>query len=774
MKELELADAELVARYAAGGAPSEAAFAEIVRRHGGLVLAACRRQLGDAAAEDAAQATFMLLARKARSLSKREALAGWLYGAAGLIARRHLRAAGRRQRAEREAAVMRENDRHEAWGVRHEDLTSQVSRLMPELDAALAALPRHYRDAVILAKMEGRPEAEVARELGLPAGTVKSRVSRGLEMLRERLAQRGAVLSAAGLGAVLVSHGTEAVPAALAAKLAALGTAGAATAVAGGSALSAAMLKGALQAMFWTKVKIAAAVVVAAATVSTAVPLTVAAVRGAEPPAAVSNEKGIECRVTSLIPGGKVLLSAGTAQGVKEKFEFDVSRDGKPVGAVKVVVIEEKQCTAEIASATGEIKVGDTARTRFAEVTAQPANGEKPPPADIKAGIAWGEAANGLRIGLVPRGSGAAVEWKDENVCPRCAALPPPPPMDPTPLAPCAQCGTLKLRAIPAKICSECAKRERACRRCGAARPWGTVFLEGEPIRLDLLYRNTSARDMKLLNVNDTHAVGYLTFTAKAGGALWIPVYEPGGKMSELPMAVAMLAKGEQTSLELSTDSRWWAFREAGKSARLKSLPPGKYTVTASYEHAAGHAQEEICPYWHGKVATGAVEIEIKAKGAAGEAPAGNVTAALLGDPARWPRCSVVYDDMQFMGGCRVEVQGSGKVKVTTAYNRTKKDYELALDEKDVQALFRLCAERNVLAVKGRTGPGVPEEGHPDIRLTNADGKAASTTKWAHEKIPDFDEVEKALKNMIALAQKDKPVTEGPWPPPRQPAPPSK
>ncbi len=263
-------DSELVALYAAGGAQAEQAFAEIVRRHGGVVYAACRRLLGDAAAEDAVQAVFMLLARKAGSLSRGEALAGWLYGAASLVAREHLRSARRRERAEKERAIMREAGKAGAAGPSWSDLR-------PEIDAALGALPRQYRDAVVLSCLEGKPEAEVARELGVPAGTVKSRLARGLERLRERLGTRGVVVPAAALAGLLGAHGVEALPAALAAKLAGLGAAGAlSTGIVGAvgavgaqhaAPLPSIMMEGAMKAMFWMKVKLAAAVLVGAAAV---------------------------------------------------------------------------------------------------------------------------------------------------------------------------------------------------------------------------------------------------------------------------------------------------------------------------------------------------------------------------------------------------------------------------------------------------------------------------------------------------------------------------
>ncbi|MHC4917831.1 MAG: RNA polymerase sigma factor, partial [Planctomycetota bacterium] len=245
----DLTDAELVTRYARKG--DEASFAEIARRHGPMVYGACRRLLGESGAtDDAVQAVFMLLARKAGSLSRREALVGWLHGAASLVAREHLRAARRRRRAEREAAEMRAAA--ERGGSRDWDA------LRGELDAAIGKLPRHYREAVLLSCVEGRSEAEAARELGVPAGTVKSRVSRGLEKLRERLAQRGTVLGVAALAGLLAEHAAPAMPAALAAKVTGLASGGAAGAAA--ASVSLLMMEGALKAMLMFKIKVAAAV----------------------------------------------------------------------------------------------------------------------------------------------------------------------------------------------------------------------------------------------------------------------------------------------------------------------------------------------------------------------------------------------------------------------------------------------------------------------------------------------------------------------------------
>jgi RNA polymerase sigma factor (sigma-70 family) len=186
----------------------EAAFAELVHRHGPMVLALCRRLLPqDADAEDAFQATFLVLARKAASIRKQESAANFLYGVARRIAMRVRVEATRRPAATPAAASASRNDPAAEAGRRE---------LRAILDAELSRLPEKYRTPVVLCYFKGRSHAEAAGQLGWPEGTVKGRLARARDLLRGRLARRGVALSATALAVGLVEQTASArVPAAL-------------------------------------------------------------------------------------------------------------------------------------------------------------------------------------------------------------------------------------------------------------------------------------------------------------------------------------------------------------------------------------------------------------------------------------------------------------------------------------------------------------------------------------------------------------------------------
>jgi RNA polymerase sigma factor (sigma-70 family) len=175
----------------------EGAFAELLARHGPMVLGVCRRTLGDAhAAEDAAQAAFLVLARRAAAVRPPERLAAWLYGVARHLALKCRRADARRRRREAQA-VRRPSP----------DPLAEVSarELLLLLDAEVARLPEAYRLPVLLCGLEGLSQDEAARRLGWTPGSVKGRLERGRARLHVRLARRGIALSVA-LAAAAVSQ----------------------------------------------------------------------------------------------------------------------------------------------------------------------------------------------------------------------------------------------------------------------------------------------------------------------------------------------------------------------------------------------------------------------------------------------------------------------------------------------------------------------------------------------------------------------------------------
>ncbi len=174
----EQPDGQLLRRFAEGG--DGEAFGLLMRRHGPLVLAVCRRTLGHATdAEDAFQATFLVLARRAGHLGRGGSVAGWLHTVAYNLALRARAADARRRERERHAA-REEAQAGPAW-----------DDVRPVLDEELARLPDKYRLPLILCYLEGRTQDEAAALLGWTKGTVSGRLARAREILRERLARRG-------------------------------------------------------------------------------------------------------------------------------------------------------------------------------------------------------------------------------------------------------------------------------------------------------------------------------------------------------------------------------------------------------------------------------------------------------------------------------------------------------------------------------------------------------------------------------------------------------
>jgi RNA polymerase sigma-70 factor (ECF subfamily) len=279
-----LSDGELLERFV--GREEEAAqfaFAALVERHGPMVFRICNRLLADAhESQDAFQATFLILVRKARSLKDRGSVGPWLFGVARRVAARTRTATARRAYHERRYVEGRENpesaDDHER------------SDLEAILHEEVSRLPDRYRSPIVLCYLEGVTQEEAATRLGWPIGTVRSRLSRARERLRGRLTRRGVVLSAGALLGALAGD-VSAAP-----RLLVGSTVKAATQFAAGQAAAEvasasvlALTQGVLRSFFMTKLKSAMLVVIVLGASATG-----AGVFAFHPVASVEPERGAQ------------------------------------------------------------------------------------------------------------------------------------------------------------------------------------------------------------------------------------------------------------------------------------------------------------------------------------------------------------------------------------------------------------------------------------------------------------------------------------------------
>jgi RNA polymerase sigma factor (sigma-70 family) len=241
-------DAELLERFVLRRDPT--ALEALVRRHAPLVWGVCRRALPNLHdAEDAFQATFLVFVRRAASIRFRDLLAGWLHGVARQTARKARQTAAKRRAREKPMTGLPEPQARE----REEGIASD---LRPILDGELSRLPERYRVVVVLCDLEGKSRKEAAHHLGLPEGTVGSRLARARALLAKRLARHGLAVT----GGALAALSGQAAPAALtsatleAVLLFAAGKPAAALVSANVTSLT----EGVLKAMFLTKLKASA------------------------------------------------------------------------------------------------------------------------------------------------------------------------------------------------------------------------------------------------------------------------------------------------------------------------------------------------------------------------------------------------------------------------------------------------------------------------------------------------------------------------------------
>jgi RNA polymerase sigma factor (sigma-70 family) len=252
-------DGELLERFAAQH--EQSAFELLLQRHGPMVLNVCRRVLQNLQdSEDAFQATFLVLLRKAASIAGRELLGNWLYGVAYRTALKARAIATRRKTHESQVPAMETTEMKESAAADRDD------RLL--LNEEVNRLPEKFRAPIVCCYLQGKTTEEAAEQFGCPKGTVLWRLSRGRDLLRDRLTRRGLALSTGMVATVLADKvASAAVPSALVDTTLmvahVLVTTGKATTAGVASANVSALTEGVLQAMFMTKLKIAAALLVA-------------------------------------------------------------------------------------------------------------------------------------------------------------------------------------------------------------------------------------------------------------------------------------------------------------------------------------------------------------------------------------------------------------------------------------------------------------------------------------------------------------------------------
>ncbi len=370
-------DGELLAAYLAG---DPQAFEEIVRRHGALVLAVCRRVLGQTGeAEEVMQSVFLMLSRKAAELVSKNDLAGWMHRSAWYAATVVLRERRRRAAREKEAGNVVSSRQSQ---VASESIWEAIS---PKLDAALSSLPEKHRLALAACYLEGRTQEEVSTAMGVPRNVLAGYCRRGLEALRRKLGVRDTQLTVAAFGLLLTSHATTTVPA---------GAAALSAAVASGSASAkvALLANATAKAMWWVKVKTAVAMVVLAGALSGAVAFGVLKIQTPAPasgssvfaaslyvapigsPASVAFQalqaQGLSISVLGsqkfpLVPGAMRFARTSGAQlveGVAQKYGWKVqwSADGKSA------VLFPGASDGEIAQLRTDLESADAAKRRDA------------------------------------------------------------------------------------------------------------------------------------------------------------------------------------------------------------------------------------------------------------------------------------------------------------------------------------------------------------------------------------------------------------------------
>lgn len=195
-------DKQLLEQFLDG---NQDAFARIVKRHAAMVRGVCHRILQNASdSDDAFQATFFILASRAKTIAWQDSIGGWLHQVARRVSVRLRSNLGRRRVAETDAAKEKQSTFFNPLG-------NEVLRELGEiLDREIGQLPDQFREVILLTQAEGLSRSEVASRLGISVAAVKDRLERGRELLQKRLLKRGLTLSSVTLAAWLIPSTTQA------------------------------------------------------------------------------------------------------------------------------------------------------------------------------------------------------------------------------------------------------------------------------------------------------------------------------------------------------------------------------------------------------------------------------------------------------------------------------------------------------------------------------------------------------------------------------------